>query len=1118
MACIQCSAELAAGSKFCHVCGTPQLSRCAFCSTELQADARFCSSCGKAVGTAGVPRDLSSGGLLGTEAERRQLTVMFCDLAGSTELSRRLDAEDLRALVKAYQRAAATEVERFGGHVAQYLGDGILVYFGYPQAHEDAASRAIAAAMGIVQAVGALSAETQRTRGVQLDVRIGMHSGVVVIGDMGGGGYTERLAIGDAPNIAARIQDKAPLNQVLISGSTARLAERRYISVALGDFELKGIDYPVTLYKVTGERDLDVYLHEQVGEQVNRHDEIATLLDAWQSAVEGRGRAVLVTGEAGIGKSSMLEFLRRKLGPAVGSSHVELRFSEHHRQSAYYAFAGNLRRACRFESGDDDARRVAKLVDTLRRADPELESHLGVYAALLGVPLPADVDHGPMPTKPLTNAALVRWVLAQGRGGPTLVQVEDLHWADPSSLEVLVGLLGAIDQRPILAILTARTEFEPPWSQGESVTTLPLGRLGRDHITEIIANTARGERISPRVMSAMLERIDGVPIFAEELTKTVLEAEDPEREDGAASGGGDEPGSLAIPATLHDSLMARIDRSGPYRGVVQMCAVLGRDFEFETLQALTALEEDVLEGVLDELTQRQIIFRTGAQSRRTYAFRHALVQDVAYESLLRSDRAGLHRKVGELLESRSSEPSAGLDGGKTIRGLAYHWGRAVSDKRPEPEVVSRAVGHLINAGERELMLSGYREAASHLEQALGLLANLPAGPARDALELTVRTRISTVLKATVGPAAEEVRVELERSHQLCKSLGDRPELGTVLYSFWQLNLFRALYPESLRYARLCLAEAERSGDPDMLIQSYVALSNTYFWFCDLADAEESYKKVLEEYDPTKHGRHALFYGMDPGVLALMFGTWVPQLTGRWNEAAARHAEVERLSAELQHPMSMALALNTSCCYHVNRGDAEGARRAGQAMVDLARTHGLFVYEIIGVHFRGWGAARLGQAQDVLDEVRGTYHNYVTYVGGLAQTYIAMLAAGVFEAAGEIEEAIVTLERALESAEASNCRELAYHAELTRARGQLLAQRGDLDAAEAAYRQAFGLATERGQPPFALRAALGLFRLAQERGADVTEARALVADALSGFAADEVGDELTDARTIAGPGS
>jgi tetratricopeptide (TPR) repeat protein len=436
-------------------------------------------------------------------------------------------------------------------------------------------------------------------------------------------------------------------------------------------------------------------------------------------------------------------------------------------------------------------------------------------------------------------------------------------------------------------------------------------------------------------------------------------------------------------------------------------------------------------------------------------------------------------------------------------------------KRSDSGVISRAVRHLTTAGERELMLSGYKEASAHLEQALELLMTLPPGRQRDELELTVRTRTSTVRKATVGPAAEQVRIELVRCQELCEELGDRPELGSVLYSFWQLHLFRAQYPESLRYAQLCLAEAERSGNLDILIQSYVALSNTYFWFCDLKEAEESYKQVLAHYDPARHGHHALHFGMDPGVLALMFGTWVPQITGRFAEAAERHAEVVRLKDTLPHALSIALALNTTCCYHVNRGDSEGARRAGQAMIDLARLHGLFVYEIIGIHFRGWGAAKSGDVDKVIDEVRSTYANYVKHVGGLAQTYIAMLAAGVFEEAGELDEALETLERALEVAESEQCRELAYHAELMRLRGDLLARVGRADEAVPALHRALELAVERGQPPFALRAALGIHRIADRQGEDLSAARDLVRTQLARFGPDERDGELDRARAMLG---
>ncbi|MBL8959034.1 MAG: AAA family ATPase [Gemmatimonadetes bacterium] len=1015
---------------------------------------------------------------------------MFCDLVGSTEMSVTLDPEDTRAIIKGYQEAATSEVFRFGGHVAQYTGDGILAYFGYPTAFEDSAARAVGAALAIVESIQRSNATTRRPGQPDLPVRIGVHTGVVVVSEMGGGARTERLAVGDTPNIAARVQAIAEPNTVVVSEVTAGLIARRFHTQPMGSHALKGVPTPMPIFRVLQAFDVLNESHRVATTPlVDRSPERARLVRAWASARGGQGASILVTGDGGIGKSRVVQFLKDHADAGGSHARLELRCQAMYRESAFHPFVEHLSSMAGFAPGDPGRVRFEKFARLLEARAPELRSDLAALCALLLVPTPADVEPvDPMALRGRIEGALERYCLAH-ISTPLLLVIEDLHWADSATLDVVRRLASAAPSRGMLTLLTARPDFEVPSGWESLVAALPLQPLPPEFIREIVGNMVGGDSLPASVLDQLLERIEGVPIYAEELTKSVVAAVAAP----ATAPDARHTTEFAIPATLQDSLMARLDRLGPIRATAQMGAVIGRQFDYHTLLALSRSDEVSLQRALIKLTDSDVLIQSGALPNARYSFRHALLHEATYGALLRDARHELHAEVGRILERQAAGDGVADD--ERVLQLAFHWDRAVPAHGASTAVLDKAATYATRAGEHQLMVSGYRESESYFTRALQHVAALPAGRRRDELELLARVRLATVHRATVGPASEQVRVELSRCRELCLQLGDRPELGAVLYGFWQLHLFRAQYPTALTFAEECQAEAIRSGDEDLRIQSHVALANTQFWLADFDGALENSLAALARYDMAKHARHAVSFGMDPGVLALMFASWIPQLRGQQVAAHTRHDELQRLTLALDHPLSRALALNTSCCYFVNHGDVGGALEAGQSLLSLAQAHGLFVYALFGTLFRGWAMAEQGRVAEVIDEVRQTYHFYTSNVGGLAQTYAAILVCGVFRRAGHIDEALDALNNVLAVARNDQCRELAYEPELLRLKAELLAERGTADDGQvrALLLEAVERGRERGLHHLALRAATALSTFLSQRGLETLEGAALVAE-------------------------
>jgi class 3 adenylate cyclase/pimeloyl-ACP methyl ester carboxylesterase len=649
------------------------------------------------------------------DAERRQLTVLFIDLVGSTELSARLDPEDLRHVMHAYQEACAGVITRFEGHVAKYLGDGVLVYFGWPQAHEDDAERAVRAALELTEAVGRLRPQD----GAALQARVGIATGVVVVGDLlGEGASQEEAVIGETPNLAARLQAIADARSVVVAPTTRRLLGGLFDYADLGEREFKGFAEPVRAWQVVGESRVESRFEARQAAKlfpiVGRAHELALLRDRWAKAVEGEGQVVLLSGEAGIGKSRIARSLIEAL---TTESHVRLRYqcSPHHANSAFYPVIQRLERAAGFERHDAPEEKLDKLEALL--ASERLNWDVPVFAALLSLPVGdryPPLNLGPQRQKQLILETLTDGIEAIASRQPVLMLCEDAHWIDPSTQEMFDLLVERVQRLPILMLVTFRPEHIPSWTSHAHVTQLSLNRLSRREGIEIVQVLSGGKALPVEVIDDILLKADGVPLFIEELTKAVLES-------GLLTKINNHyelPGPLvplAIPATLHDSLMARLDRLALVKEVAHVASIIGRDFSLELLAAVADRPEPEINAALDRLIASELIVRRGRPAHATYSFKHALVQETAYRSLLRNKRQLLHSKIAEFLSHRSPETTE-----LEPELLAHHF--------EEAGLVERAADYWLRAGRRAKGRYANQEAKVHLQKCLdaAACANLPS--------------------------------------------------------------------------------------------------------------------------------------------------------------------------------------------------------------------------------------------------------------------------------------------------------------------------------------------------------------------------------------------------------
>jgi predicted ATPase/class 3 adenylate cyclase len=1010
-------------------------------------------------------------------AERRHLTVMFCDLADSTRLAARLDPEDLADVIRAYRDAVTAAVRRFDGFVAKFIGDGVLAYFGYPQAQEKDAERAVHAGLAILDALPALKGARARDGETRLAVRIGIATGLVVVGEIiGEGAAQEHNVVGETPNLAARLQTLASPDAILIGAATHDLVGDLFACEDFGAHVLKGIAEPVRVWRVAGLRAAaDAAIETDAADfpLVGRDEETGLLRRAWQQTKDERhGQVVYVSGEAGIGKSALVDTLRQAVR-AEGLSRTTFRCSRYCTNSALYPAIEHWQRLAGWQPEDDGAARLAKLEAALAPSQLPQEETVPLLASLLAVPVGEDMprlDLSRQQLKERTEDALVALALEEAERRPLLQVWEDVHWADASTLDLLGQLIEQAPAVPLLIVLTFRPEFAPPWPIRSHVRPLVLDRLERPQVEALATRIAGGKALPAEVVEHIVQKTDGVPLFVEEMTKAVVGS-------GVLHADGERYtltgplSEVSIPASLQESLMARLDRLPNVREVAQLGAVLGREFTYEMLRAIAAIEEPRLRDGLDRLVEAELLHQRGRPPRSRYIFKHALIQDAAYQSLLRRTRQNYHRQVAELLEERfadTAETSPEL--------VAHHY--------TEAGLPDRAVAYWHRAGERAAQRSANQEAIGHLTAGLAQLLQLPDTEDRARRELPLQALLGRASFATKGGASLEATRAFSRARELSEAVGDDNSIIPVLFGLWFAEAVAADYPRAERSANQLLERAGRpEGSGDIMVAE-VAVATTTLVLGSLTPARRHFDNAFASYGrytEEKARRLAYEYGMEVGQAGYAHGAWCLWLLGYPNQALRLAGEALAIAERMGHDYTRSRTLYWTSVLHALRREWATVEECGAAAVASAQERGQAMAGAAGHIMQGVARAMLRPGDDAVAEVEEALAEYratgARYHGSL---HLALLAQAL-AACGRYGEGLVFLREAAAFVEETG--ERYVEAEIHRLQGSLLlaeAGQDGLAAVEGCYRKALEVARAQRAYSLELRAACDLARLWAER--------------------------------------
>jgi class 3 adenylate cyclase/predicted ATPase len=1004
-------------------------------------------------------------------AERRQVTVVFSDLVGSTALSARMDPEDLREVISAYQKSVAETVRRFGGFVAKFMGDGVLIYFGYPQAHEDDAERAVRAGLELIAAVTALKSP------VSLQTRVGIATGMVVVGDLiGSGEAQERGIVGETPNLAARLQGLAQPNMVVIGESTRRLLGNLFELEDLGAKELKGIAGPVRAFAALRSSSVEgrfEALHAGgVTALVGREEETELLLRRWAKAKNGEGQVVLLSGEAGIGKSRLTAALLENI---AGEPHTRLRYfcSPQHTDSAFYPIIGQMERAAGLAHDDVAQAKLDKLGALLTRTSTSKQDAT-LFAEMLSLPndgrYPA-LELAPQQRRQKTMEALGSQMEALARQNPVLMIFEDAHWSDPTSLELFGRTVDRIANLRVLLVVTFRPEFVPPWIGRSHVTALTLNRLVQRDIDAMIDRVVGNKLLPASIRQDIIERTDGIPLFVEEMTKAVLEAEG----EGPQTAAAIPSPALAVPASLHASLMARLDRLGPAKEVAQIGSTIGREFSHALLAAVVRKPEAELNSALDRLIAAGLLFRQGLPPHASYLFKHALVQDAAYGTLLREARRALHARIAETLESQFTD-------------IAESQPELLARHCTEAGLIEKAAALWGKAGRRSQARSALVEGAEQLTRALALIAALPGTPALRREQINLQVALANALMHTKGYGAPETKAAIEQARlfiEQAEALGETPEdplvLFSVLFGFWAANIvvFNGDVCRDLAAHFLTLAEKQGATAPLMI--GHRIMGHSLLHKGDAAEARAHYEKGIALYDPAAHRSLATRFGQDTRVAILSYRSWALCLLGYPETARADADQALSEAREIGHAATLMFALCVTTFATLLSGNYAIATARNQELIALSEEKGALFWKALGMLQQGWLFALTGKAPDAvqmitsgLTAVRSTGSTFIvpSHLLNLASAYMDL---------GQHEDAWRCIGEAMKTMETT--KEKWCEAEINRVAGEIALKSPAPDAAkaEAYFERALAVARVRQTKLWELRAAMSMARLWRDQG-------------------------------------
>ena len=1026
-----------------------------------------------------------------TLAERRQLTVLFSDIVGSTFLSEQLDPEDLREVIRNYQNACTGAIFRYEGYLANFLGDGILVFFGYPNAHEDDAYRAVQAGLDIIKSIKALSKLIEKEFGVALKVRVGIHTGLAVVGDIDQSDALEsRVIFGQTPNLAARIQATAEPNTVHISADTHKLIRGYFDSSDLGMHSFKGISQAVAIYRVNHACNvfsrLDVN-NNQLIPFVGREAEIALLREKWQEAQTGKGQIVLLSGDAGIGKSRLVHSLKEYADQDPGFQPIELRSSPYHQTSSFYPIIDFLEHSVfQFEKNDTLDEKLAKIERFLKQYQMPLADSVPLIASLLSIPLGTEYVQPaltPQRQKQKIIELLNSIFLQQADQKSVLFILEDLHWIDPSSLELIDQLIETCGQHRILIVLIYRPHFKPAWQPRGNLCAIELSGLSETNASEIIGRISKTKALPSEAVKRIIEKTDGIPLFLEELTKSVIES-------GMLVDKGDKYElsaafhSLGIPASIQDSLTARLDRFPQAKQVAQLAAVIGREFSYSVLASIPGEHRENLPRCLNTLVEAGILFAHGSPADTLYSFKHALIQDTAYSSLLKSARKSYHKLIAESIEATSPELTE-----TQPELIAQHYTKAAENEK--------AISFWLAAGLRALQHSANLESIAHLKQGLELVASVRENALRISYEMQLYSTLGPAIIATRGFGDTEVGDTYQKLSELPQLPGNKPHVKVALWGRWVYALVRGNLATAHALALEMRQTGQETSDAEMLVEGHWILGDTLFWLADFDSAQQELTKAIECYDPARHHTHAYIYGQDPCVAAHCYQSAAQWYRGNLDQAYAENAVAIQLANSLRHPFSIGWSLAFTFMVRMFGREFQEAKKWSERTIAYCTEQAYPFWINAAVIVQGWAICMLGDAERGLPLIEEGLANW----DAIGSTIVRPMFMGLYaEALGlgsreQAEKALGIVNNAI--AVAQERREIASELDLHRIQGELHQKTGNRTAAEASLRHGIQLSDKFRSPPRKLQAATALYRLLKDTDRE-PEAAHVLKSALAAF--------------------
>ncbi len=1034
---------------------------CPVCQRETTATFTYCGHCGNRLSTgiakSSQPTPQQRNPFPGQAGDRRQLTVLFCDLIGSTAICAQLDPEDFQELIHHYSATCAGIVERFGGYVAEYMGDGILAYFGYPRIYEDDAERAVQAALDIVETLQHSERLPRWHKTIDMAVRIGIATGAVVTGDLIRKGSVEKkLIVGPTVPLAARLQTIAERNGIVIDALTRKLLCELFECTDLGTYQFKGFAEPVSAWRVIRPKRVESRFQAMHATHllplVDREEALALLLHHWNNAKAGTGRTMLLSGEAGIGKSRLVQALRER----IAKEHHALEYyqcASYYSGSALYPIIEHMESWAGFTQDDSAEQRLTKLARLLARVTDNLEEMMPLFANLLSIPIGnryPPLEIGPQRQKEKTFAVLLQYLVNLTAKRPVLLIVEDIHWIDPSSLELLNLIVERTPTLRLLLVCTFRPDFSTPWSQ-QFVASLSVERLPPEHSLTMLQHLG-GNRLPVSVVDSILLKTDGIPLFLEELIKTLLNAD---------LNPANTASLVNIPATLQDLLRARLDQLGSAKSTAQIGGAIGRQFSYELLAAVAPLPELDLNDALEQLCKAGLLLCSGMPPQATYAFKHALIQEAAYDSLLHRQRRIIHGRIADALEAQFPHTTA-----TNPELLAYHFTVA--------ELPEKAAAYWLKAGQRASERSANKEAVEHLEKGLAFVETLADTLNHKQLKLNLLLTLGATLINTKGPGHPEVQQTYFRARELCTTLAAAPQQFPAYWGLWR-SCFHLKTAHELADKLLSTAQAQEGSE--LRLQAHHAQWATLFNLGKLTECCRHIDAGMALYDPHRHPSHATVYGgHDAKVCAHGEAALALWLLGFPDQAWQRAEQALGWAETLRHPPSLAHAYDYALMLYQYRREFARVLVHSETLIAFAAEKSLPHYHARGTVFRGWALAACGNPEMGIALLRqGIDAQRDTGIEDDFPVFLEMLAEVCYDIR-RLDEGFDVLEEALTLAKQSGMRH--WWAELYRRQGELLLARSDTQQAEAeiCFREALRLAQRQCAKSLQLRVAMSLARL------------------------------------------